>query len=97
MPRQHMDSLRPTKQPVELVYHADTSARKRRQRRTGYAQPRKRPQAEDETGVQYQVKYVRNPQQPHRNRRITRAAKDRIVEEEHDDGAASAQSHARIA
>ncbi len=97
MPCQHMDALRALQQSIELVEHADAAARQRSQRRARYPEMRKRTEAEDQTRVEDEVDDVRHPQQAHRNRRITRAAKDCVVQEEHDDGAAPAQRNACVA
>ena len=87
----------PVQQPVELVEHADAAPGERGQRRAGHAHVRERPEPEDQARIEDEVDDVRHPQQPHGDRRVACAAKDRVVEKQHDDGAAAAQRNARVA
>src|SRR5437870_13726205 len=48
-----------------------------------------RPKAEDETGAEHYVERVRQPENAHCDRRVTRSAKNRIDHKQHD--------HARVA
>ena len=54
-------------------------------------------QSENEDRIEDQIDDVRDPEQAHGDGRIACSAEDRVVEEEHDDRAATAERDARVA
>jgi hypothetical protein len=94
---ENADTLCPTHEAIELVSNSDATSDQCRQRRAGYAQAGKWPPSKDQAGIENEIDNVRYPEQAHRNRGITSAAKDCIVEKEQQDGKTSAQANSGVA
>src|SRR5262245_8863517 len=77
----------------ESEQRARASADIRRDRSADDAELWERSKAEDQTRSKCNVDPISEPQRAHRNRRITRAAKDGVDHEEHHDRDVSGQHH----
>src|SRR5262249_60565352 len=75
----------PAREDPELEQDADAPPAGRRDRGSQDTQPRERPEPEDEARVQHEVDRVGEPQRPHRDRRVSRAAKDRVGQKKEQD------------
>ena len=96
LPRQDVNPLRPFQQAVELVDHSDAAPDECSQGRARHAQPRERSPAEDEAGIEHQVDDVRHPQQAHGDGCISRAAEDRVVQEQQQHRTTAAQADSGV-
>ena len=85
MPPRDGDPRSPRAEPVQLVEDAGAAADRRRHRGAGHAQLGERPQAEDEARAEHDVDDVREPEHPHRDRGVARAAEDGVDEEQQQD------------
>ena len=97
MPPLHGDPRPGPQEPADRVERPRAAPDRRGHRRPGDAELRKGPEAEDEAGSEHDVDRVRQPEDAHRDRGVSGSAKDRVDDEEDDDGRLAAQHHARIA
>ena len=85
MPRVNVDARAGLEQSAEREQRAGSAADRRRDRRAGDAQLRERSEPKDQTRSEHDVDRVRQPEHAHRDRRVARAAEDRVDQEQHDD------------
>src|SRR5260370_962354 len=91
------DALGAAEQSIELIEHTNAATGEGGEGRAGDAELGKRPPAEDETRVEYEIDDVGDPEQTHGDGGVTRAAEDGVVQEEKHDRSAAAERDAGVA
>src|SRR5260370_21850717 len=91
------DAFGAAEQAIELIEHTNAATGEGGEGRAGDAELGKRPPAEDETRVEYEIDDVGDPEQTHGDGGVTRAAEDGVVQEEKHDRSAAAERDAGVA